>query len=410
MIATHWNSLYQRVHDYYRASTLPDFFHWWRTELKSLLPARWRQTLEMRPPSLALLTKDGELYCYRHEGAGYHLLQQWPLQAEPADNDVDLSVLAAPLLREGGRVDGILTPLQALIVPLTLPLAAAENIRQVLQFEMDRLTPFKAEDVYYDYQLQQRDKQANTLKLQLIVSPRRIVDPLVNALEGRGIRLNGIDVLVDALKDIDSIHTAGVNLLPINRRQPVSRKSLWRTLALSAAASLLVVVTLNQSLAAKRQAIVELTQQVNQLRQQALQVAEQRKTLDQTLAASQFLVRQKHQASVISERLWQLTQLLPDHTFLEQWYLVDDELILQGQSADASSLIALLAATEGLEEVGFQSPVTQNRQTGKENFKLKMRLIEQDCCGPVVEKVTGKVVEEVVEEDRREANDATATQ
>lgn len=371
-----WNSLYQRVYDYYRASALPNFFRWWWAELKPLLPTRWRRALEMRTPGLALLSKDGELYCYRRQHGEHQLLRQWPLQASD-DNDTDLSALAPPLLQNGGRVEGVLSSQQALIVPLTLPLATAENIRQVLQFEMDRLTPFTAQDVYYDYILQQRDKKTNTLKLQLFVSPRRVVDSLVDAAQTHGGGLNGVDMLTGTMTDNGNMRTAGVNLLPRALRQPVLRKSLWRTLALLATTLVLVVVTLSQSLAVKRQAINDLTQEVNQLRQQALQVAEQRKVLDEAIAASQFLIRQKYQAPIVSERLWQLTQLLPDHTYLEQWYLVDDELILQGQSDDASSLIPLLTAAEGLEDIGFQSPVTQNRQTGKENFKLKARIIEE---------------------------------
>jgi hypothetical protein len=40
---------------------------------------------------------------------------------------------------------------------ITLPLAAEENLQQTLRFEIDRYTPFRADQVYFDYRIKARD-------------------------------------------------------------------------------------------------------------------------------------------------------------------------------------------------------------------------------------------------------------
>ena len=54
---------------------------------------------------------------------------------------------------------------EALVRRVTMPAATEENLRQVLGFEMDRLTPFRADDVYFDYRVVSRDAAAGQLAI-----------------------------------------------------------------------------------------------------------------------------------------------------------------------------------------------------------------------------------------------------
>ena len=56
---------------------------------------------------------------------------------------------------------------------VTMPAATEENLRQVLGFEMDRLTPLRADEVYFDYRVVSRDAAAGQIAVQLAVARAR---------------------------------------------------------------------------------------------------------------------------------------------------------------------------------------------------------------------------------------------
>ena len=62
-----------------------------------------------------------------------------------------------------------------------LPLAAAENLTQVLGFELGRQTPFTANQAYYDQRLLREDRGANRLHVLLGVASKTIVDQVCRA-------------------------------------------------------------------------------------------------------------------------------------------------------------------------------------------------------------------------------------
>ena len=69
-----------------------------------------------------------------------------------------------------------------------LPAAAEENLRQVLAFEMDRLTPFAAEAVHYDVHVMERDVENRRIRAELMVLPRAAVEPSLQLLQRIGLK------------------------------------------------------------------------------------------------------------------------------------------------------------------------------------------------------------------------------
>src|SRR6516165_809933 len=75
-----------------------------------------------------------------------------------------LTAVGAKDLAELPRVTGRTTVLRlggpdVLGKTLTLPLAAERELDQVLGFEMDRETPFKAEEIYWNHRIEGSDRQ-----------------------------------------------------------------------------------------------------------------------------------------------------------------------------------------------------------------------------------------------------------
>src|SRR5205823_14832388 len=71
---------------------------------------------------------------------------------------------------------------------VSLPLAAERELDQVLAFEMDRETPFKAEELYWNHRVEAADRKNGRLSVRLSLVPKASLAPLLTALSLAGIR------------------------------------------------------------------------------------------------------------------------------------------------------------------------------------------------------------------------------
>ena len=70
---------------------------------------------------------------------------------------------------------------------VALPLAAEKGLQTALRFEMDRLTPFHADDVFWDCRLLRRDRARSLVLADLAVVPKATVAPVLAALHDAGL-------------------------------------------------------------------------------------------------------------------------------------------------------------------------------------------------------------------------------
>ena len=78
-----------------------------------------------------------------------------------------------------------------------LPLAAEDNLRQVLEYEIERQLPFKREDIYFDFL--PAGKKGEKLCVYVFATPKKNLASLLNMLESFGIKPNGVETTVTAL-------------------------------------------------------------------------------------------------------------------------------------------------------------------------------------------------------------------
>jgi len=86
---------------------------------------------------------------------------------------------------------------QAIVQQVFLPLAAEANLRQVLEYEIERQLPFKREDIYFDFL--PVGKMGEKLCVYVFATPKKNLDGLLNMLESFGIKPNGVETTVTAL-------------------------------------------------------------------------------------------------------------------------------------------------------------------------------------------------------------------
>jgi Tfp pilus assembly protein PilN len=82
---------------------------------------------------------------------------------------------------------------------IELPLAVKENLRGTLLYEMEKYVPLPVSDIYFDCQIIAEDREANKLKVLLIVVRKELIDPYLDLENRFGAGISGIEIHSTAL-------------------------------------------------------------------------------------------------------------------------------------------------------------------------------------------------------------------
>jgi general secretion pathway protein L len=328
---------------------LAGFFEWWLRQIRSLPVGRRRAGLpnavifaidELRlEPALAaagnvLIRRDGR----EVQTAMLSLPHQDPVAALPA---------LPPGLRAGLRLPAGMM----LRRDVALPMAAARDLTQLLTFEMDRLTPFTADELLWSTgpaqvgpaQLGPRGPSANreSLKFSLLMVPRRPVEALLTALDQAGLRPAFVEC-----------ENGRIELRRHATPRQNGQRAVW-ALCGALALACLVAPVIRQQLA-----LNDAAGQIAAL-QPAMGEAQTLRARFAAATAAQTAVTTAQQKGDALRSLAVLTNALPDGTWLTDLTLSAGNLTINGQSQDAAALIAVLAATPAFHDPRFIAPVTR---------------------------------------------------
>ncbi|QGU32018.1 PilN domain-containing protein [Thermochromatium tepidum] len=249
---------------------------------------------------------------------------------------------------------------------VSFPAQVRANLPQVIRYELDRLSPFEAKDVFFDFAVQGGSKTTDRLRLDLALCRRDLVDGWIARLEALGTPIDRI-TWEGAWK--------GANLLPVERRPKRRRLRLTLGSVSGMVSILLVIAILVTPLWQKHYLARQLESEVARLRRQAVAVDEVRQELERVRQSSTFALQRKLEQPRILELLRELTDRLPDDTWVQNLEFSDDQVDLRGESGQATSLIAILEQAPSIEGVSFGSPLTQIARTGKERFNITFRYV-----------------------------------
>ncbi|WP_375056547.1 type II secretion system protein GspL [Zobellella sp. DQSA1] len=346
-------NIVQKLNDYGRRlwHTLSRFWQWWSGQLLSLLPPRLSQRLLGQKQRLGIYPEQDHYRLTLEPQGEQLLLTGTPAQAEELDQ----------MLKQADSIRLCLPAGELLLTRVTLPVATAGNLANVLRFEMDRHTPFSADQVYFGFQSAPREKDSPQIQVSLLLAPKAQVDPRLAELEALGLA-------PDSLCDAEHPEAPTIPL-PVTRSAATLKagrlKNLNGALVL-VMLFLLVAVPLYQ----RQNRIDALGAQLDIPRQRAEQAAALKQQLEELQQSRQFLARERASRPSVLPLLDELTRQLPDHTWLSRFELLDGAVQLRGESANASELIGLLEASELFFDVRFSSPVTNNPATNKDRFMI----------------------------------------
>lgn len=347
-----------------QSSTANAYLRWWLGELKELMPDAWQQKLQhaMRRVTVELVNDQiligldenrnlRSLGVYAlHEDADFQRQQVFELLEESESLQVSRVLLleAQDVLRKEVR----------------MPLAAESNLRQVLSFEMDRQTPFRAEDVYFDWLVTGHDKEAGQVRVNLVVVPRSIVDHQCQILAARGLAVSAADArLPDGT-------LAGVNVLPPELRTRVVNPRVRFNQILAAAAVALLAFVMMLSLSLRSHQVQELEEAIDEVRGEALSVQRIRDQINDTSESAGFLAERRKASPVAVDVLADVTRTLPDDTYLDRLVVGQSTVQMQGKSRNAQQLIELVNQSPLMEAAAFRGSTRLDQRTGLEIFEI----------------------------------------
>lgn len=230
----------------------------------------------------------------------------------------------------------------------SLPLAAENDLGAVLGHEMDRLTPFRAEDVFWAWAVAARDVANGRLTVRLSLVLKAAAAPLL-----QGLARAGLTPAVFELRGPDGA-IRRIGLVPPGARRtshPVAvRMAGWACAGLAVAAILVPLVQQQVAISAAEEQIAALQPRV------ALAEGLRRRLAASSSGAELFAAEGARSGNAL-QALAAVTRALPDDTYLTEFTLRDRRLTLGGRSEAAVRLIGVLAAEPGLVNPAFAAPV-----------------------------------------------------
>lgn len=258
---------------------------------------------------------------------------------------------------------------EVLIKRVSLPASTEENLYEVIQYEMDRYTPFNKDDVYFDYRVEDRIKDKELIKVLLIVVRKEVLNPVVFAIENSGIHLQSINVVNSQNPDQT---LQNVKLLRSHNDLGSTQQSSTKWLA-AAVVGLLLLTGLTP-LVINYMHISKLTSELDELEKTVQKVKQLQSEYTKMQNQVGYLIKIKEKNPSIIELLNLLTTSIPDHTYVQRLSLEGGLLSIQGSSASASGLIPIIDKSGMFDDIRFAAPVTQGGADGLERYSITAQI------------------------------------
>ena len=344
---------------------LATFWRWWTGELAAMVPDRFARG--SRVPVLSI--EDDEVVLVEPKSAAGPAARVATAALESAQARAAVRGVLERAGETRARARLCLLRDEALVRRVSMPAATEENLAQVIGFEMDRLTPFRSEEVYFDQRVLARDQAAGQIDVQLAVARRDLVDARVSRLSDLGVSVQGVSV-----RDEPGHGTGALDLLPSGQRgERESANERLAKRALTAIVAILLVVALLLPAWQKRESIIALLPVIAKAKQEAEATDALARTLERQVADYNFVQGKRHGPAALAY-LEDVSRLLPDNTWVQQFDLrtagKSREVQITGETTSSSKLIEILEQSTLLQNAAPRGTVTRGAQPGTERFMI----------------------------------------
>ena len=342
------------------------FFRWWKQELGFLVPKQLMRLVDVKEGFIIIRPDENHLelnyllngqteFLARLDRNESGIDQYKALRA--ADERIDKATIIIRLARK-----------DAIQKELALPAAAKDNLYKVVGYELDRYTPFKADQVHYAVKPLDVVNEPGQIRARLVLATREFLDVLYEDITAMGIVPLYADC-EDAANDLEQKY-GYYNLMRDFLRQRTGNTPRIIHTALITLTCLLLISVIAAPVWFEYQTVKALQLKADSLEKDAKKVKAQQSDIDAVIDETRQLIKEKTATPEVIVILNTLSSLIKDDTWLSYLQYSDGHLQIQGESPAASTLIAVLEASELFVNARFASPVTQDTVSKLERFQI----------------------------------------
>jgi general secretion pathway protein L len=340
---------------------LAEAFDWWAARMAELVPA-WVVRRQAGRTNALVIVPGGDF----REPATLLVRrnQQETARGVVIPNRTDRGAVRAMLDGQlKGRAILLRTPPGSLLEKrMDLPLAAAPELGRVIGYDMGRITPFSADEVFWTWVVEAQDRARGRLRVLVSLVPKAPLQPLLAALEEVGLRPTALEAAPGRGEP---------RLIPLHQAVESAGWRRHATLGLTVACAVLAFVAVGLPFLQQALALGEVEDRIAALQPRVAQVQALRQRIAAESAGRDAVADERVKVGNTLEVLAAITDLLPDDTFLNDVALRQRRLTISGQSTAAPKLIAVLASDPMFRNPGFAAPVTRNEAAKADVFSIR---------------------------------------
>jgi general secretion pathway protein L len=357
------------------AATGRRFFAWWFGELSAPLGLGGGRMRAAAAQAIMLDWRGSELRLLLRKGKRENPLGALPLEA-PTERQIEQA--RALVRRASGRAIVLRFPAgTGLRRTIPLPPGAERDLRQILSFEMERLTPWPAEAVYFSAEIVGRRGAAREITAQLAVLPSAVVEPVTARLRQWGLKPSALE-----LAGADGDPASGTRLFGKELPLPAAGRGQGRLLAALVAALALLWLGCGGLQYWRAQRIDALEAQLAATRNHAEHAELLRVDLARLSGSDRDLVNRPAGATPLIVLLEALSALLPDESWLTELHLSHAGIELSGYAQDAAALIPLIERSPYFTDVKFRANLVRDPQLREDRFQIGAALRAEKGASP----------------------------
>ena len=308
------------------------------------------------PASVKLIERANGHFAIEQGAAG-------EMEVVVADGIAACSPAAANALK-GKSVEISLLPSRFFFRPLELPRRAAEFLKGVVQAQIDRITPWTANEAVFGWGTP-TDVAADRISVTVAAAARAQVVPIAEAIASLGPKSVGVSTTLPDHTPInlfDQSSAAALGLAGVRRAVTLGFAGMLLLAVLAVTADLVIGGNLKAQQAEVSQQIAErrglLRAGSDALTNSALARLERRK--------------QENPADVIV--LEALSKVLPDATYVTELRIEGDKVQIVGITNDAPSLIRLIEQSPHFSRATFFAPTTRSPGDPGDRFHIEAQI------------------------------------
>ena len=322
------------------------FLGWWKQQLWECIPAGWRaKTIQARRPAMWAPVTD----------------QVWAPGASAMESQ---TFTRSALAQRGGSVALVAGDANGFRRVVELPIAVAGRLQQVLGFELDRLTPLRASDLYYDFRVLDRNAATGVCRVEVVAVPRARVAPWLADAQLKNLEVTR---LIMSPTDVDS----SLNLLTSSQTEAdAPSRYRWVNTALVALCALLALALAAFPLWQMRQRVLELQPVEASAKTDAEAASILQRQLEKQIGEYNLPLARKHGSPLVVQIIEDLTKRLPDDTWAQSLEIKTSpnpndpktkvrEVIVQGETGSGGKILQLFQESPLLKDPVFKATMTR---------------------------------------------------